>query len=43
MMASGDTFWIKASGSSLRMLSETDLSCVQLEAVLGLLEHDTPK
>ncbi len=36
---SGETFWVKASGSSLRMLSETDLSRVQLGAVLGLLEQ----
>ena len=37
----GDTFWVKASGSSLRTLQETDLSRVRLGAVLELLEHDS--
>ncbi len=37
--APDDTFWVKASGSSLRTLQETDLSRVQLGAVLGLLEQ----
>ena len=37
----GDTFWVKASGSSLRTLQETDLSWVRLGAVLELLEHDS--
>ncbi len=33
------TFWVKASGSSLGTLSEVDLSCVRLDAVLDLLER----
>lgn len=40
-LGSDGTFWVKASGSSLGTLAETDLSCVRLGAVLGLLEHDT--
>jgi rhamnose utilization protein RhaD (predicted bifunctional aldolase and dehydrogenase) len=35
------TFWVKASGSSLTMLSETDLSRVRFDAVLELLERET--
>ena len=35
------TFWVKASGSSLRTLEPTDLSCVRLEAILDVLDRDT--
>lgn len=38
-LAEDGTFWVKASGSSLGTLRETDLSCVQLGAVLALLER----
>ncbi len=38
-LAPDGTFWIKASGSSLGTLAETDLSCVRLGAVLELLEQ----
>lgn len=34
-----DSFWVKASGSSLATLRETDLSLVSLEAALAPLQH----
>ncbi len=37
--ASDDTFWVKASGTSLATLQETDISLVSLPKVLELLEH----
>lgn len=37
--ADEETFWIKASGSSLGTLSEADLSRVSLKRVLGLLHY----
>lgn len=40
-LAPDGTFWIKASGSSLGTLTETDLSWVRLNDVIGLLEYDT--
>ncbi|CAA9587782.1 MAG: hypothetical protein AVDCRST_MAG86-3910 [uncultured Truepera sp.] len=39
--AEDGTFWVKASGTSLGTLSEADLSCVRLDAVLRLLERDS--
>lgn len=39
-LAGNGTFWVKASGSSLGTLTEADLSCVRLDAVLDLLERD---
>lgn len=40
-LAAEGTFWVKASGSSLATLAEPDLSCVRLDAVLGLLERES--
>lgn len=40
-LAGEKTFWVKASGSSLATLAETDLSRVYLGAVLELLEQES--
>ncbi|MEM7735533.1 MAG: class II aldolase/adducin family protein [Deinococcota bacterium] len=37
--ASDDTFWVKASGTSMATLQKGDVSLVSLPKVLGLLEH----
>ncbi len=39
LRASVDSFWVKASGSSLGTLTAADLSLVSLDAVLGPLTH----